>query len=711
LSTATGGEAPPDVTIEGTTERRRFGPMRSELRAFLELFAVAGLAIVQPALDVLSNNTEVLVSKKATAAQTIVVVAALVIGPPFVAWVLEVLSGLAFPAARRYVHAVLVAVFAGVFVEEVVKHATSLEPLPLVIIGIVGALVAALLVLRVEASRTFLRFLALAPVAFVVLFLFASPATSAVMSDGPGKAADVEIHRPKRVVMIVMDEFPLQTLLDGQGKIDAALYPNFAELAQTSTWYRNDTTVAPFTELAVPAIATGQYPSKADAVPTSVDYPDTIFRLLGGTYDMNVHEQDFVRLCPNKLCPAAASPSFGGNVKAVGEEVVDLWRKFAAPERTRADFVPANSEVPAMRTARQFLSSLRPSDQPTLDYVHILLPHQPWRFNQALQDTGFTTMNSGAPYGIWASDEAAAVGHMRHRMSTQAADTFIGQTIRKLKRIGAWDDSVVVVTADHGIAFEAGQPTRGATNANVHEILWTPLFIKAPAQTSGVTDDRPMQSIDVVPTIAKMIDARIPWNVDGVAAQGAPRKEFPRRLYQWSPLGLKVSGELKVDPPNYLSFPARPNQAKVLDAEPAAQDGPPDLRIYRLGRYGALVGQPVAPLQHDEPGGPATIYVQDPGAYTNIEPTAKRIPWSFIEGYVKNLAKPTQVAFAANGVIVGLSEAAPLPPSKNGYYSASLAPTLFRSGANELTAYAVTGPPSQPRLSQIPVGGIQASTH
>ena len=95
--------------------------------------------------------------------------------------------------------------------------------------------------------------------------------------------------RPKRVVMIVMDEFPLASLLDGKGHIDTSLYPNFAALAHDGSWYRNNTTVAPHTTTAVPAILTGRYPNDS-GVPIAAEYPHNIFTLLGKQYRMNVHE-------------------------------------------------------------------------------------------------------------------------------------------------------------------------------------------------------------------------------------------------------------------------------------------------------------------------------------------------------------------------------------------------------------------------------------
>ena len=67
------------------------------------------------------------------------------------------------------------------------------------------------------------------------------------------------------------------------GHIDAARYPNFARLARDATWYRNATTVADYTERAVPALLTGDRPTTA-ALPIASDHPESLFTLLGGNY-------------------------------------------------------------------------------------------------------------------------------------------------------------------------------------------------------------------------------------------------------------------------------------------------------------------------------------------------------------------------------------------------------------------------------------------
>ncbi len=465
---------------------RRFGPLSREVRAFLELFAIAGLAIAQPALDVLSKNTEVLVVRRTTPLEAVLLTLTVLLAAPAVAWCVEVVAGLIVPGARRWVHALLVGLFVAILAEEVAKHSTDLGRTALIVIGLVAGLAAAALVARVANARVFLRYLAFAPVVFGILFLFSSQATKVVFARAPASDRKIVIHHPKRVVMIVLDEFPLETLLDGTGHVDAGLYPNFAALAGASTWYRNDTTVAPYTVNAVPAIMTGQYPKARSDLPSYVDHPDNIFTLLGGTYRMNVKE-DITRLCPPETCPSpdAGDSAIVGARGLVGQ-TADLWETFASPHRTTPLFENPLT-APQLPIMRKFIASLKPSSGPAFDFLHVQMPHEQWRYLPSWQDTQLTPNNPSDYRSLesWADEPAALDARERHILQTQATDRFIGLVIAKLKRLGVWKDSLVVVTADHGVAFDGGLPKRAGTNVTADQILWTPLFIKAPGQLTG----------------------------------------------------------------------------------------------------------------------------------------------------------------------------------------------------------------------------------
>ena len=213
----------------------------------------------------------------------------ILLGPPLVLWGIEAVVGLVLPSVRRYVHAVLAGIVAGLIVYELVTRGTSIDGIARGALVVVGGVLTAAALLRIDIAGRFLRYLAIAPPLFVVLFLMSDQVSPLVFS-GHVADADVDIKRPNRVVMVVMDEFPLESLLDGSGHVDPVLFPNFAALAQGSNWYRNATAVSPLTTSAVPALLSGDYPKAPQALQTASNYPHSLFTLLGGTYDINAHE-------------------------------------------------------------------------------------------------------------------------------------------------------------------------------------------------------------------------------------------------------------------------------------------------------------------------------------------------------------------------------------------------------------------------------------
>jgi hypothetical protein len=67
------------------------------------------------------------------------------------------------------------------------------------------------------------------------------------------------------VVLLVMDEFPGDSLLDRSRRIDPVRYPNFAALSGDATWFRNAYSVYDSTTKAVPLILDGVRPHAGTA--------------------------------------------------------------------------------------------------------------------------------------------------------------------------------------------------------------------------------------------------------------------------------------------------------------------------------------------------------------------------------------------------------------------------------------------------------------
>ena len=102
-----------------------------------------------------------------------------------------------------------------------------------------------------------------------------------------------------------------------------------------------------------------------------------------------------------------------------------------------------------------------------------------------------------------------------HSMQVGAADAIVSEMIDHLRATGAWDDTLLVVLGDHGTSFTLPDIWRKVTDANRDEVYRMGMFIKAPGQTEGEIRDDPAETIDVMPSIADLLDARTDWEFDG----------------------------------------------------------------------------------------------------------------------------------------------------------------------------------------------------
>ena len=667
---------------------------RSESRAVLELFALSGFAVAQPLLDDLGRNASVLVVRGYSGFQIVVMVLAVLVVPPLAAWLVEYIAGGFGSPARRTVHAGWAGVAGLVVTITLVKPRTGLGSIPILGLGVAVGGVLAILVLRFSHVRQWLRYLAISPLLFASLFLFASPATAVIGGRDPAVAV-VSVRQPHRIVMVVMDEFPLESLLDGSGHIDATLFPHFGALAAESTWYRNSTTVSPFTETAVPALLTGREPPSVSALPSADTYPHNLFTLLGGAYRMNVHEP-LTRLCPRSLCRSTHERA---SLPDLGRTAVSDWWRLTTPGRTPVEKLQTATWPQPQFAGEPFVRSLRPSARPEMDFLHVALPHQEWRFLPSGQDNhgglapGMHTPPNQFVKLAWTNPWSAMAGRQAHLLQVQATDRLIGRIVTRLRKVHAYDDTLLVVTADHGAAFDAHEPVRGVSATNYPQVLWTPMFIKQPGQASSSVDDRPVRSVDVVPTIADVLGVRIPWSVDGRSVTAAPRTSTTVRTLDWD------WSTIHPQHGRFLSVDGTRGFASVLKAQATSASGEPGLRLYRVGPYGALIGASVAGRVGPSASGRATV----PKALTApIDPEAHDARWARPAGLLQGVAPDTWLAITVDDTVVGLTRAYVRDDGITIYW-AELATSLVRRGAHRIGAWEVSGPASSPRLARLTV--------
>jgi sulfatase-like protein len=725
-------------------------PLRSivkrELWVFLELFALTGFVVVQPLLDVIGRSPDFLLFRQADSRDIVLLAVAITLVPPLVLWGIAVSAELLGRPAQRGVHLVLIAGLLGLLGLEIAKKLAPLRGPALAVMGVLAGLCGGLLYAKGRAFRVWLRFLWPAPIVFLLVFLLLSPAGQ-LLKPPPARAAEVpgvtQNGKPGPIVMVFMDEFPLVSLLDRRGNIDRRLYPNFARLAADSTWYRNATGVSGLTGWAVPSMLTGRYPAK-DLVPIASQYPNNLFTLLGQSYHyrMRVFE-GMSQLCPPTTCPDAKrtgdTGSGGGSGGALGgqggfrrvlRDSAHVWTQIVStqepttdptatleeatvdPGGDAADLAP--SADPGRRreifkrykrgiSFQRFLSSIRrptDPDKPAMYFVHVLMPHQPWKYlPSGLTYPERTFGEPLASNGRWVSEPwPVQTAHQRHLLQTAIADRMLGDLIKRLRNAGIYDRSLLLVTADHGMAFNPGEPGRASvTGTTAPPVLWVPLFIKRPGQRAPSTTDVNWEHVDLVPTIADIMGLRVPWSMEGVSWADPSAAKRPRTQKWFYP--RPGTRQVLEGPASHATL-----LQGVTDRLLRPQDG--YLGWFQFGPHADLVGRRVADLTVAGGGGTARVIGLDD--FRHVDPASGTVP-AQVGGRLTSTAPGTSprpaVVVAVNGVIGGVSETFASGDPDPTWFSAMVPDTLMRPGGNQLQLFLLDTTGGQQRLHPLTLSG------
>ena len=139
-------------------------------------------------------------------------------------------------------------------------------------------------------------------------------------------------------------------------------------------------------------------------------------------------------------------------------------------------------------------------------------------------------------------------------------------------------------TADHGASFTVGTHRRVPEEDSLAGLMPVPLVVKPPSTTpvADHRDDRTAETIDILPTIADLLDTELPWQVDGSSLVGPVPEAHERGIY--------AKGETVSTDTTHLDVES------VVDHIWDRFGAGDHLQLYGLGPDGALIDGPVAPV-------------------------------------------------------------------------------------------------------------------
>jgi len=187
---------------------------------------------------------------------------------------------------------------------------------------------------------------------------------------------------------------------------------------------------------------------------------------------------------------------------------------------------------------RKFLASIQvrtPQEKrPPFYFIHPILPHSPWEFYPSgrsypasrMVNQSADVLCENAPSLLYCQNTKRPRSiYQRHLLQAGYADNLLGQTIARLKAAQLYDQSLIIVTADHGISFIPNEHRRPVSAHNFSDIMSVPLLIRQPGQTTGKRDYRQAETVDIVPTMAHSLNIAMNWHADGKSLLQQPASQ------------------------------------------------------------------------------------------------------------------------------------------------------------------------------------------
>jgi glucan phosphoethanolaminetransferase (alkaline phosphatase superfamily) len=351
---------------------------------------------------------------------------------------------------------------------------------------------------------------------------------SAVKLPWKSKVQYQPIDGSPSVLFIVADETSYWAMLDEKGLIRSGL-PNLQKLQGNSTTFLNAYAATANTDFSVPAILNGV----GDVISKSEIYEAEKNSLFGFFPDS---DSGFDRFFSSEIFDTPCSPSNtdcqGHSAQyryinylldftaVVGKNnLVGLRQFFPSISGKTKNYWDQSRAVDEFENLKEFYKTSSESLKPKFAFLHTLRTHSPWN-RDAVGNVIWTTDHSEV--GNFNNRELIAIKKQLYFSAIKSFDTELGQVLDLMKDLNQYDNTIVVLTADHGFASNAEQSLgeisgdggrQGKTVYQLwNEIAHVPLLIKFPNQRESSFVDGLRSLGSIASTVVGYLDGR--W-IDG----------------------------------------------------------------------------------------------------------------------------------------------------------------------------------------------------
>lgn len=402
-----------------------------------------------------------------------------------------------------------------------------------------------------------------------IFSLSPAPGASGDMSNSPKQGP--EFAKKPDVILIMVDTLRADAL--GAYGAGAAASPAIDAFARDSVVFDQMITSASWTRASTASLMTSRYPSSHTCETKDAALPDAVTtlaeQLSGSGYatgglpnNANVTAavgfgQGFSWYPYDPEYPLwAAESSYSLSFYSV---VRKLYTKVNKRKRVEDYYMPAPTQF---RRASEFLTANK--DVRSFLFLHIMDAHDPY----------FRHPYDGYAYGRaeFPNPPPEMKNDLRQLYAGEVAflDQAFADFVGKLKAEGRYDQSLIIVTADHGEEFmEHGGWWHGTTLYD--EQIRVPLIVKLPNnERAGVRVPWQVRQVDIAPTITQLADL-----APGDGWQGVPLfdDQFDQHLAFGNPLADQdPTGEPALPAPDATLPPTQPPLPQERPSGPVVVD-------------------------------------------------------------------------------------------------------------------------------------------
>lgn len=333
---------------------------------------------------------------------------------------------------------------------------------------------------------------------------------------------------------------------------DRPTTPNLERLAEDARLFDSAFAAAPWTPPSHGSIFSGVHPTSHGFLDTGTSFRPPHaplaerlrregYRTFGAVQNSNITSGTEVTEGFEEYCDLYRLPFIPDSVDEFREYYLDLLPGYVrlARETLGADRRP--TEHLSCEYVRTRIRDAGERD-PFFGFVNVLSPHSPYappephrdRFARVdpahVDEEVVADLSAHGGYRYVAGElapterEWAAVEDL-YDAEIAFADRMVGTLLDALREAGVYEDTMIVVTADHGEHF--GEHGRAYHQFSLYdEVLHVPLLIKPPGETGGGRSvDDLVSLVDLYPTILSAVGLSVPETAEGYDLSGDRSRE------------------------------------------------------------------------------------------------------------------------------------------------------------------------------------------